>query len=369
MQIDQEIHKTPYRVVMAVTGGGSEVIGDLLHNGNGSATLIEAIVPYSADAMDDFLGGKPDKYCSASTARAMAMRAFQRAAHLSDGKDVIGIGATCKLVKGMPERKGRIHEIYVASQTDNKTVLATVELKYPRSRHTEEQIAARLIMNILARSCGVGEYVLPIYPDKGESLELIESDVNTEIQDVVCGRTKFVRIPISGSQHQPKLVFPGSFNPLHKNHIEMARRTFLKEGHRVDFEISIENVDKPALDYITIQERLNAFKKYASEPWMGHVYLTISPLFAQKADLFPGAAFIVGYDTLVRISDPRYYLPHEFEATMKSFQGKGTRFIAFHRLDVDVSLSAALKELTDIISPEDYVDDGTSSSKIRNGEK
>jgi hypothetical protein len=37
------------------------------------------------------------------------------------------------------------------------------------------------------------------------------------------------------------------------------------------------------------------------------VWVTRAATFAQKAELFPGAAFVLGYDTAVRIIDPRYY--------------------------------------------------------------
>jgi hypothetical protein len=300
MMLINAIHKSPYRAVIAVTGGGSEVIGNLLRHGNGSATLIEAIVPYGTEALDDFLGGKSDKYCSAQTARSMAMRAYQRAVHLTDGVNVVGVGATCKLAKGVPERAGRSHEIYVAAQTDKKTVLAMLDLKIPRRREDEESVAASLIMKLLAGACGVEslDIVLPIRPDLGEELLITESKVNQIIQDVVCGKIKVARIPMGNELETPRCVFPGSFNPLHKNHIAMAKYAHEKTGYPVDFEISVENPDKPALDYISIQERLNGFKAYAKEPWMGSVYLTSLPLFAQKATFFRGATFVVGYDTL-----------------------------------------------------------------------
>ena len=121
-----QIHEFPCKVVLAITGGGAEVIGELLRHGSGSATVLDAVVPYAMEAMDRFLGRKPEKYCSEKTARLMAMVAYQRALELSKGSDgsegsessegfevsensadpdVIGIGATCKL-KATNEREG-----------------------------------------------------------------------------------------------------------------------------------------------------------------------------------------------------------------------------------------------------------------------
>ena len=68
-------------MVIAVTGGGSGAISSLLEVPGASASVLEAIVPYAATALADWLGGTPDHYCSERTARAMAMAAFERAAN------------------------------------------------------------------------------------------------------------------------------------------------------------------------------------------------------------------------------------------------------------------------------------------------
>jgi hypothetical protein len=47
------IHETPHKAVMAITGGGSEAIGELLRHGNGSKTLLEAVVPYDQGSFEE----------------------------------------------------------------------------------------------------------------------------------------------------------------------------------------------------------------------------------------------------------------------------------------------------------------------------
>ena len=55
------------------------------------------------------------------------------------------------------------------------------------------------------------------------------------------------------------------------------------------FELSAFNVDKPPLPVNVILERINQFSgKYS-------VVATNAPTFIQKARLFPGATFVVGY--------------------------------------------------------------------------
>ena len=51
------IHDAPIRLVLTITGGGSRAIAELLEVPGGSRTLLEAVVPYSAMALENWLGG------------------------------------------------------------------------------------------------------------------------------------------------------------------------------------------------------------------------------------------------------------------------------------------------------------------------
>jgi nicotinamide mononucleotide (NMN) deamidase PncC len=152
------INSSGYKIVLAITGGGTEAIGELLRHGGGSATLLEAIVPYSQQAVDAFTGKKPEKYNSVRTARAMAMAAFQKARILQQeqkevGK-VLGIGATCALAK-FNERKERQHELHIAIQSLQNTTTYSIHFLDERDRESEESLACRLIINALAIACKV----------------------------------------------------------------------------------------------------------------------------------------------------------------------------------------------------------------------
>ena len=96
-------------------------------------------------------------------------------------------------------------------------------------------------------------------------------------------------------------LLSGSFNPLHQGHERLAQVAATHIGLPVAFELPIVNADKPPLAYPEIERRLAQFRfRYP-------VVLSRAPLFVQKAELFPGCTFVVGYDTAARIIDPRYY--------------------------------------------------------------
>ncbi len=61
---------------MALSGGGSLVLGDLLTMPGGSQTLLEATVPYAEAALSQYIGRVPEQFCCRRTARYMAMTAF-----------------------------------------------------------------------------------------------------------------------------------------------------------------------------------------------------------------------------------------------------------------------------------------------------
>ncbi|KKH96297.1 hypothetical protein EO95_16155 [Methanosarcina sp. 1.H.T.1A.1] len=392
-----QVHKSPCKVVLAITGGGAEIIGELLRHGSGSATVLDAVVPYSTDAMDRFLGRKPEKYCSEKTARLMAMVAYQRALELSKSsggtaaQDVIGIGATCKL-RAANEREERKHEVHVAIQAARETEVCTLELAADRTREEEEKIAATLIFNVLSRHCGVQEIDLSngirildgieagIGTGEEEREKVIEkyTSVSGVVGDLLkqqsctpessCKTAGMVRINFDEAKapKEIKLVFSGSFDPCHKNHVFMAECASKKYNAPVHFEISLTNVDKPPIDFISLSQRLDSLRKYKDEAFMGGVCLTRAPLFLQKADLFPNSTFIIGADTFNRLFDAKYYDGTvDTPAILRSFKEKNVRFMVFRRKSVEMSVNPEVLEFCEIIPMDEYEDDGTSSREIR----
>ena len=90
--------------VLAITGGGTGAIAELLRVPGGSRLLLEAIVPYNSGSLRDYLGADPEQACSGESAVVMAERARTRAAALAKPDAVpIGLGATASLASDRPK--------------------------------------------------------------------------------------------------------------------------------------------------------------------------------------------------------------------------------------------------------------------------
>src|SRR5215813_7230924 len=144
------MHASSRQVVLAITGGGSGAINELLRVPGGSRLLLEAQVPYDGLALETFLGFAPAQSCSADTAVAMARAVQARAARLAPaGSELVGLGATAALVSDRPRRgEHRFHVAFAgATQIGHcEGVLA----KGRRDRAAEEDLVARAIILWLA---------------------------------------------------------------------------------------------------------------------------------------------------------------------------------------------------------------------------
>src|SRR5215472_12777880 len=154
-QLISALHASGRKAALAITGGGSGAIGELLRIPGGSRLLIEAQVPYDEAALATFLGFAPAQACSADTAVAMAQAARARAAALvPTGANLVGLGATAALVSDRP-RRGE-HRFHIAFTNAAGIAHCTYVLaKGRRDRAAEEDLVARAIVLWLARACGV----------------------------------------------------------------------------------------------------------------------------------------------------------------------------------------------------------------------
>lgn len=155
------------------------------------------------------------------------------------------------------------------------------------------------------------------------------------------------------------LIVPGSFNPPHIGHVQLALAALQAMPTAINpviwFELSLTNADKPSLQPEAAVERVLQFFELAPQlqscQW--GVLLTNAPLFAQKVDLLqPMTAstqltFCIGTDTLVRLLDPKYY-QNSRDTMIATLEQLPCHFVAGGRVNsqnVFVTGEAALAEL------------------------
>ena len=369
------IHDSGRRAVIAATGGGSRGVADLLAVGGASRTIVEAVVPYAPEALEAWLGGRPEQFCSSITARRMASAALRRCAALQPAEassradrhpaPLVGLGLTASLASDRP--KLGPHRIHLAAQTASATRSWDLELrKGARSREEEEAVAARLLVELLGAACELdGAPRLPLVDDEAVVRRRTEAlpswiELQTGRIDKTSERRGYVPRP-----EAPRGVFPGSFRPLHDGHRRMMQLAAERLGGPIDVEISIENVEKPALDFEDMRTRGDQFGDDV------RVWYTRAPRMVQKARLFPGCTIVCGIDTLARVADVRFAGgdPTERDRVIEEIAALGCRFLVFGRQTAsgfetaaDLDLPPTLRALCDAVSEAEFRADVSSTA-------
>ncbi len=99
-------------------------------------------------------------------------------------------------------------------------------------------------------------------------------------------------------------------------------------GVEVHFELSITNADKPELPREEVERRVVQFADVAP------VWITRAAAFEKKADIFPGAAFVLGWDTAIRVIDPKYYGGEPGrDAALRKLLARGCQLVVGGRVD------------------------------------
>ncbi|KAH7474794.1 uncharacterized protein KRP23_8916 [Phytophthora ramorum] len=364
------------KVVAAVTGGGVAVAESLFRPGS-SSTMLHFAVPYSRASLQSFLSSVPStsskfKFCSAETSERMALAAWNQANEMTrqeaeeDGAQAaaavpsalkrfrasLGIACTAGLATNYP-KKGP-HECFLSvcrahsvstSSTFLRPTCETYHLQLDktlgRSRTDEDHIVSRWLVYLLAKAADAdSETCAALYGElmsaQSGSDALVKLTLDSKkdasasdpLYDICSGKlsrlTSIAFLPEETSDGATTaatqgfdfrgLILPGSFNPLHKGHVDLARvaQQLIKSRTGVElpvaFELAVANADKGAIESSTISTRVAQFTHENSSglgAWP--VLVTNATLFGQKAELLPGCAFVIGADTAVRIVDKKYY--------------------------------------------------------------
>lgn len=346
------LHASGRKAALAITGGGSGAVGELLRIPGGSRLLVEAQIPYDTQALERYLGFAPAQASSAETAIAMARCARIRAAGLVTGDaELVGLGATAALVSDRP-RRGE-HRWHVACASATGIAHCTgVMAKGRRDRAGEEDVVARAIILWLARACGIVAPSPRTLLDADEHFGDAFVATGDTVDQLLAGVFDRVTAQPDGqlvlSAPRPGVVLPGSFNPVHDGHVLLARVAEELSQQPLAFEISVTNVDKPPLEGNAVRTRVAQFA------WKSPVELTRAPTFLEKSRLFPKATFVIGADTADRLVAPRYYGDDEdrMHGALEEIGSSGGNFLVAVRIDA----AGRVRGLKDVAVPRRYTD-------------
>ena len=358
------------RLVLATTGGGAELVTWLLNHPGASRAVVEVQVPYHERALQDYLGAPGPHRAAGGTARDLATRAFARLRTLDgDSGLALGLGCTAALATNRV-RRGEERAFLALRLREEFRFYSIHFVKGAADRPEQEDILSRVALAALEEACGIpgesGEF-----PDwvRVEKRFLCARD---PVGLLLRGEVEVVEVGAGGratleAERFNRVLFPGSFNPFHRGHEELSAAVHRLVGLPPSLEISVENVDKPALTRTELENRLKQVEGRYS------VVLTRAPTFLRKSRLFGNCRFVIGYDTVVRLLDPVYYEEGApgLEAALAELGANGSAFLVAGRMHrgrfmtlEDFALPESHEEMFEMV-PESSFRADISSTEIR----
>lgn len=310
------INQTPFKAYIALAGGGQTFASQYLQYSGASQTIAGIHIPYGKQAFDDFVSKPVDKYVSQESARLMAKKAYFECVKQVDVQHAIGVGLTCSIASE-GEREGRSHRIIVSVHSYDKSRVESYTLKQGLSRQDEEAYCCYLVFKALAL-VALNDHVPLI-----KGLPYVADHIAEISEDERCRHDFHSEIP---KDVRKVAVAPGSYHPFHDGHGKMLKTAEAILGVKPYAELAVLNVDKGAIDYFDVSERMGGM---AGIPKL----LTHVSTFKDKAFMLAEEGreivFIVGTDTWNRVLDPKY--AGDVASLYRIFSSLNVKFMVFNR--------------------------------------
>jgi nicotinate (nicotinamide) nucleotide adenylyltransferase len=239
-------------------------------------------------------------------------------------------------------RKTPVGTVFIAFTDGKRTSVKRLQLKGTR-REIKEAAAGESLQFLLEQI----KQSIPLHPpfakggkggfprgaDDGPSMRIyIERLRRSDASEIVLVR----RAPQGISGRKGRLgIFPASFNPPTLAHVALIREAIRKERlAEVLVLLDLQAMDKEQIE-ATFEDRLAMLKKVFGKDPKISIGISNQGLFLEKLkplqSLYPGrdeVVFIVGFDTILRVLDKKYY-----ENRGKSLDGlfRQCRFLVANR--------------------------------------
>lgn len=395
-EIVTRVHDTPHMGVLAFAGAGAQALAWLHGVGGSSRTVMSAVDVYHEQSMRGLLGFMPARFTSRRVARLMAESAYELARSYRSGSErrarqqalaqgtaaaaaeevaaarasatapmgprlpVFGLGSTATIATDRTKRGDHRVACAVRDGLGSVTYAVTIE-KGARDREGEERLVSLVIVGAVADACGV--FGAPPLPLVGSELLRVEYRPSELIEAVAAGARELAVVTPEGRVADgqglgPRALLSGSFNPVHEGHWGLAEAASRHTGLPAAFELPLMNAAKAAVDLAEARKRALQFSGRAP------LAVTRAPLFAEKAQLFPGSVFVVGVDTAERVVDTRFYDgdPAAMRAALETVRSRGCRFLVAGR-----EVGGTYRTLAQVAVPEGFRDlfEGLPESEFR----
>lgn len=354
------------RIVTCTTGVGARLVQRLWDTPGAGEYLLACHMPYAKSETVDYLGFEPEKFNSQDAAIHLAIESYMRAYRNTGGhreEKAIGFGMTGS-VSSLLQHRGPTG-IHMAILTDD--FLDCISVPMPSrtgadARREDDEVATRMVERMLK------DAVAPKpegYEDRARweffrSPRAGDSWLSTFLQAAQFGQLGGARMRLSGLPPESVIMFPGSFNPLHRGHREICAKVLQMTQKLVVPWLDITLPHKPQLSLVDVVQRVTEIRQHEA------CYVTRDcPLYLDKARHLPGRAFVIGVDALKTMLDPKW--GPDIKLMLKEFDDLATHFYVPGRRQggLDMTLRDCDVMGFDRLFTHVPFDDEISSSQIR----